>query len=248
MLEQLLRPEIQLAPSKPETPSVLIVVSHPDDEVLGVGAAGAALAEQGIPVRSCILSGNVEVRQHRPGLSDLRHDICRAQEILGFGEPVIANFPNISFNSVPHVELVRVIEAAILESGADVIFTHHPNDLNNDHLHTSMACQAAARLYQRRPGVPRLRALYFMEILSSTDWAFRNSGGGFQADTFFPIGDTLERKIEALRAYRNVMRDFPHPRSEEVVRGLAAYRGGQAGMHYAEAFQTAFHALGAWGW
>jgi len=39
------------------------------------------------------------------------------------------------------------------------------------------------------------------------------------------------------------MRAFPHPRSVEVIRGLAAYRGGQSGMRYAEAFQTAFHAL-----
>jgi hypothetical protein len=39
------------------------------------------------------------------------------------------------------------------------------------------------------------------------------------------------------------MRDFPHPRSEEIVRGLAAYRGGQAGIKYAEAFQTVFHTL-----
>jgi hypothetical protein len=27
------------------------------------------------------------------------------------------------------------------------------------------------------------------------------------------------------------------------MRGHAAYRGGQAGMFYAEAFQTAFHAI-----
>jgi hypothetical protein len=39
------------------------------------------------------------------------------------------------------------------------------------------------------------------------------------------------------------VRDFPHPRSPEILTGLAAYRGGQAGMKYAEAFQTAFQAL-----
>lgn len=83
-----------------------------------------------------------------------------------------------------------------------------------------------------------------MEILSSTDWAFPVDGQNFQADTFIEIGeDGLEMKIEALKAYEGVMRDFPHPRSEEIVKGLAAYRGGQAGIQYAEAFQTAFQLL-----
>ena len=38
------------------------------------------------------------------------------------------------------------------------------------------------------------------------------------------------------------MRDAPHPRSEQVLRALAHYRGGQGGFLEAEAFQTAFSA------
>jgi len=221
--------------------SVLIVVAHPDDEVLGVGATVAALAAQGVPVHACILSGKADARRNRPDVPELQADVYRAQEILGIGELILGDFPNIRFNVVPHLDLVQFIETVIVKTQANVIFTHHPHDLNNDHLHTSLACQAAARLFQRREGVPHLQALYFMEILSSTDWSFPVTQQPFRADTFFPIEDTLERKIEALRAYRGVMRDFPHPRSEEILRSLAAYRGGQAGVRYAEAFQTAFH-------
>ncbi len=36
------------------------------------------------------------------------------------------------------------------------------------------------------------------------------------------------------------MRDYPHPRSNEALKGLAAYRGGQAGMIYAESFESVF--------
>lgn len=223
--------------------SVLIVVSHPDDEVLGAGGTAAALAAQGNLVRSCILSGQVTARQHRPDLPHLQNDIDQAQAILGLQEPILGDFPNISFNTVPHLALVQFIESAIIQTGATVIFTHHPSDLNNDHLHTSLACQAAARLFQRRADVPRLEALYFMEILSSTDWAFPGSQQSFQVDAFFPIEETLEQKLKALNAYQGVMREFPHPRSEEIVRGLAAYRGGQAGLRYAEGFQTAFRLL-----
>lgn len=220
--------------------SVLIVASHPDDEVLGCGATTAWFASQGIPVTSCILSGEVTVRQNRPELDRLKQETCMAQQILGLRPPILGSFPNIEFNTVSHLEIVRFIEAALTETRADVIFTHDPGDLNNDHRVTSHACQAAARLWQRRPDVPPLRALFFMEVLSSTEWAFAGNGNPFTPDAFFPAGATLPKKIEALKAYSGVMRPFPHPRSVEVLYGLAAYRGGQSGLQYAEAFRTAF--------
>ncbi|MGI6040445.1 MAG: hypothetical protein ACOYBG_09625, partial [Eubacteriales bacterium] len=50
----------------------------------------------------------------------------------------------------------------------------------------------------------------------------------------------INKKIEALAQYRGVMRNYPHPRSSEALKGLAAYRGGQAGMIYAESFESVF--------
>jgi LmbE family N-acetylglucosaminyl deacetylase len=223
--------------------SVLIVVSHPDDEVLGCGGTGAALAARGIPVRACILSGNVEVRGARPQDDELRADILAAQKTLGFGEPILGGFPNIRLNTVAQVELVQFIEKAMIATAADIIFTHHPGDLNDDHLQTARACQAAARLAQRRPGLPPLKRLYFMEILSATDWSFRGGSAVFEPDAYFDVSATMDLKLAALTAYRGVMRPAPHPRSVEVLRGHAAFRGGQSGLHAAEAFQTAFTLL-----
>ena len=50
------------------------------------------------------------------------------------------------------------------------------------------------------------------------------------------MSSVLDKKIEALIAYGDEMRSPPHPRSVEVVRSLAAFRGAQAGVLYAEAF------------
>lgn len=219
--------------------NVLIVVAHPDDEVLGCGIAGAALAAKGHRVHACFLSAQAEARGGLPSNGGLRSDLDEAQKILGFGEPLLGAFPNLRLNTVPHLELVQFIEKAMLETTADVVFTHHPADVNDDHLQTSRACQAAIRLFQRRPGVKRAR-LYYAEILSSTDWSLPGGTLQFSPDTFVDGQGFLERKIEALRAYRGVMRDPPHPRSEEVIRALARYRGGQSGFLEAEAFQTAF--------
>lgn len=224
--------------------SILIVVAHPDDEVLGCGATAALLASKGVEVHSCILSGGADARTLRPTDQELLDDINSAQHKMGIGDPILGAFPNIQLNTVSHLDLVQFIETAIERTNADVLFTHHPGDLNVDHQCTSAACQAAARLFQRRTGVPRLRGLHFMEVPSSSDWAFESVASRFSANTYVEIGEEyLQRKIEALRVYRKVMRGFPHPRSEEVLRGLAAYRGGQSGLRYAEAFQTVFRSL-----
>ncbi|CAM3268156.1 PIG-L deacetylase family protein [Filibacter tadaridae] len=219
----------------------LVVVAHPDDEVLGAGATMFKLAQEGHSVNVCILSGEVNARNYRPTIDELNVDVNNSMDILGVDKIIIGDFPNIAFNMVPHLKLVQFIENAMIETNADVVLTHYPADLNNDHLHTSLACQAAARLFQRRNDVPQLRELLFMEVPSSTEWGLNTAMNQFSPNTFFEVGEvSVDTKIEALAQYRGVMRDYPHPRSNEAIKGLAAYRGGQAGMVYAEAFESVF--------
>jgi LmbE family N-acetylglucosaminyl deacetylase len=218
----------------------LVVVSHPDDEVLGFGGTGAKFIQAGQFVQPVILCGDVRVRSHRPQGTDLNTDMIEANNLLGFNIPVVGEFPNIRMNTVDHLDIVRFIEEQIIKFQPHRIFTHHPSDLNDDHVQTSKACLAASRLFQRRSDVRPLEGLYFMEILSSTDWSFPSLNNIFAPDTFSDISQSIDLKIRALSIYRNVMRPAPHPRSEHVLRGHAAYRGGQCAYHYAEAFQTAF--------
>lgn len=223
--------------------SLLIVVAHPDDEILGAGGLAAVLAAKGFNIRACILSSRAELRRNKPDDNKLMDDIKKANEIIGMLPPILGEFPNINFNTVPHHELVSFIEETIIKTKANYIFTHFPGDLNEDHRETSLACQAACRLFQRTHGVPSLNGLYFMEILSSTEWAFYRDSFPFYPDSFFNIEKGLSKKIEALRAYRGVLRKYPHPRSIDVIKSLAAFRGSQAGFKYAEAFVTGFNVL-----
>ena len=80
-----------------------------------------------------------------------------------------------------------------------------------------------------------------MEVPSSTEWSMNTSQNPFVPNLFVEIGkEGLEKKLEALSAYVGVMRPYPHPRSVEALTGLAACRGAQAGIDYAEAFQSVF--------
>ncbi|MEK5056491.1 PIG-L deacetylase family protein [Niallia sp. FSL K6-0212] len=219
----------------------LIVVAHPDDEVLGAGATICKLIEEGNVVNVCILSSQVVARKGRPSLEKLNQDIDRSLNILGVKNVIKGTFPNIQFNIVPHLELVQFIEDSIIKTKAETIFTHHPADLNNDHYHTSIACQAATRLFQRRTLDFTIKELLFMEIPSSTEWRLNSSLNQFNPNTFVLVGkERIDKKFEALAAYEDVIRDYPHPRSKEAIKGLALYRGGQSGMVYAEAFESVF--------
>lgn len=219
----------------------LVIVAHPDDEVLGAGATMFKLSQSGHEVCVCILSGEVNARANRPDVVDLHDDVSNALQLLGVQHVIKGSFPNIEFNTVPHLKLVQFIERAIIETGADVIISHHPTDTNNDHLHTSLACQAALRLFQRRPDVKAPKEMLFMEVPSATEWSINKAMNNFNPNTFIEIGeDGLKQKIDALNQYRGVMRDYPHPRSVEAIRGLAAFRGSQSGQFYAEAFESVF--------
>jgi LmbE family N-acetylglucosaminyl deacetylase len=225
--------------------TTLLVVAHPDDEVLGAGGYAFKLSSSGRRVQACILSGSVTARTQRPEDAELRKDTLRAQELLGMPEPILGGFPNIAFNTVPHLELVQFVERAMKECQAREVLTHHPGDLNDDHRYVSHAAQVAARLHQRNGSVPPLERLAYMEVLSSTDWAFPLPGQGFQPNAFVEIErEGVERKLEALAAYRGVMRPYPHPRSLEALEALAAMRGAQAGLQYAEAFQVVYQRMG----
>ena len=217
----------------------LVVVAHPDDETLGAGATIHKLVQEGYKVAVAIMSGKAAARK---GLSvTLSEDEAKAMRILGVSQVYHADFPNIKMNIVPHLELVQFVEKCIEDWKASSIITHHPSDTNIDHSETARAVNAACRLFQRKENVPRLKRLIYMEVPSSTEWSLNTADNRFSPNMFVEIGmDGIETKLKALEAYSGVMRPYPHPRSEEAIKGLAAYRGVQAGCNYAEAFESVF--------
>ncbi len=217
----------------------LVVVAHPDDEVLGAGATIHKLVKEGHKVAVAIMVSQASARKDLS--STLSADEEEALFMLGVEKTYHASFPNIKMNTVSHLELVQFVEKCIEDWNAEAIITHHPADTNNDHVQTSYAVQAASRLFQRRENLPALKELLYMEVPSSTEWSFDTSANRFQPNYFVEIGkEGVDIKIKALSAYKGVMRPYPHPRSNEALEGLAAYRGAQAGCNYAEAFEVTY--------
>ena len=75
-----------------------------------------------------------------------------------------------------------------------------------------------------------------MEVPSCTEWKINSAMVSF--NPMEVVKDGADAKVKALLMYRGVMRPYPHPRSAEFIEGLAAYRVGQWGLMYAEAFEV----------
>lgn len=215
------------------TLTVAAVVAHPDDEVLGCGGSLARHARSGHTVETLILAAGVDSRGEAPhgARADLEKQAAKAARILGIGPPRHAGLPDNRLDGLDLLDIVQHIERFVGEVGPSVIYTHNRGDLNVDHRLVHDAVVTACRPL---PGCPVKRILA-CEVLSSTEWQSPQMAP-FQPTVWHDIGDTLDAKLDAMTAYSGELRPFPHPRSLEGIRALAAYRGAQSGFAAAEAF------------
>lgn len=218
--------------------NVLAVVAHPDDEIFGCGATLKKLAAAGHNVHTCVLCASADARFQRPALERLTEVSSTAERILGIAKSMSFDFPNIKFNTVPHLDVVKAVEEAIMAFEPAWIFTHHGEDLNIDHRVVFEATMAAARLPQRFSSplpTKLIKRIYLCEVPSVTDWALP-SANPFIANSHFDVTDTLKDKLEALDAFEGALKPHPHPRSRKAVEYLARVRGAEVGSEAAEAF------------
>jgi len=222
-----------------DTNSVLVVVAHPDDEVLGCGGTMARLAQEGHEVRVAILAEGMTSRSPQREQADpkqlhhLHQQARQAADKLHVKEVVVASLPDNRLDTVPLLEVVKLVEDLIEKFGPEVIYTHHPGDLNVDHGVVHRAVLTATR---PMPG-QKVREIFAFEVPSSTEWAFHQVEPTFRPNVFVDITGTLEAKISALACYESETRKFPHPRSPEALRAIAARWGSVAGFQAAEAFE-----------
>ncbi|USR89924.1 PIG-L family deacetylase [Phormidium yuhuli AB48] len=212
----------------------LIIAAHPDDEVLGCGGTIAAQTSQGTSVQVMFLADGVSSRggEASAELQRRHHAAHTAAELLGIESVSFADFPDNQLDTVPLLRIVQRIEDRITQYQPDTILTHHAGDVNIDHQRVHQAVITACR---PQPGHP-VKTLLLFEVPSSTEWQPPGSAAAFLPNWFIDISDTLEGKLEALAAYGEELRDFPHPRSVEAVKALARWRGATVGVRAAEAF------------
>lgn len=220
--------------------STLVVASHPDDEVLGCGGTIARRASEGEDVYVVILGEGITSRYEsadaadRSLVADLSAGARAAGRELGTSDTFFLGLPDNRFDTVALLDIVKGVERIIDQIGPTTVFTQHGGDLNIDHQITYRAVLAATRPL---PG-SSVRACYAFEVASSTEWAFQRFAPVFRPGLFVDISLTIDAKVKALARYGDELREFPHPRSSENLRAMAARWGATVGVAAAEAFEV----------
>lgn len=213
-----------------ESLRVLAVGAHPDDVELGCGASLKLFKDNGHEVYVLVLtkgeaSGDPKAREEECELSG--KELCVDKVFFG----------NLQDTKISDgIETIRAIENAIGVLHPDVVFAHGSKDQHQDHRNAGRATLSAARNTSK-------------VLLFESPAALRD----FCPQVFVDVTLTFDAKLKALKAFgsqaekvyfkgnhesamRDEARHFPYVAN--AIEGLARYRGFQAGVTLAEAFEV----------
>ncbi len=191
---------------------VLAIGAHPDDVEIGVGGVLARHVAEGdqVVIVTCTNGEaggkpSVRVREAR-----------RAAERLG-AELVVGTLRDTRVSE--GYETIALIEDVIATHGADIVYTHTPNDLHQDHRAVHRATLVAARkvpnvfCYQSPSTTPEFRPTHFVDVSAH-----------------------MQDKTEALECFASQL-DRPYF-DTELIRSTARYWGRFTGFGDAEPLET----------
>ncbi len=220
---------------------IMIVVAHPDDEILGLGATmNKLISEQGVTTHVVILGEGITSRSDQRNseewekeLATHKKNIHSAKDAIGYHNVSVHDFPDNRFDDVNLLDIIKVIEKEKLEFAPDVIFTHHGGDLNIDHQKTFEAVVTAIRPMENE----KVSTLITFETPSGTEWRASTDPRHFIPNIFIEVSEqNIDAKIKAMESYEFEKRKYPHPRSPEALKIQAQRWGITVGKSFAEAF------------
>lgn len=213
--------------------NILVIAAHPDDEVLGCGAAIIKHAKKGDKVYVCILTDGAKTRYPKKMANQLKKEALNCSKTLGASRVIFKSLPNQLLDTVAITKVIKTIEQIIEETKPEIVYTHAKNDLNRDHKVVYEATLVATRPI---PGNNVKKVLSYF-VPSSSEYNDSETENQFIPNVFLNIKNEIEDKIKAASYYGTEMRLYPHPRSKEAMRVYGKYWGIRAGIEYAEPFR-----------
>jgi LmbE family N-acetylglucosaminyl deacetylase len=220
---------------------IMIVVAHPDDELLGLGASMHRLIkEYNTSTHVVILGEGITSRSDtrdkslwEKELAKHKENIKNATAAIGYGSVKTYDFPDNRFDSVALLDIIKIVEKEKQAFGPEIIFTHHGGDVNIDHQRTFEAVITACRPMAGE----QVKTIVSFETPSGTEWRASTDPRHFIPNFFVEVKEeNMRAKILGMESYEFEKRAYPHPRSPEALRVQAQRWGVSVGVGYAEAF------------
>ena len=220
---------------------ILVVVAHPDDEVIGLGSTINKLVNNYNCFIKCLILGegitsrdkNRDIEKRKKELEIHKSNIFSSKKIIGYQEIATYDFPDNRFDTVPLLDIVKLVEKEKTLFSPDIIFTHHGGDLNIDHQLTHDSVITATRPLKSE----RVTSIITFETFSGTEWQASNHPKIFRPNFFVEISkEELEIKKQAMDCYEFEKREYPNPRSKKALEISAQKNGILVGCNLAESF------------
>lgn len=210
--------------------NILVIAPHPDDEVLGCGGTIAKHKKQEDKIYLCVITKAYTPNWSEKFIKDRLKEVEKANKILGVEKTYFLDFPTVKLDTIPQKELNNAIHKVITKVKPDIMYIPHKGDLNKDHRLIFEASLVAIRPINKH----RIKKVLSYETLSETEWG--QSIYPFVPNVYIDISKSLNKKLEAMKVYKNQIKKYPHPRSLKIIEVLAEKRGSEVNLKFAEAF------------
>jgi LmbE family N-acetylglucosaminyl deacetylase len=196
--------------------TVLAVGAHPDDVELGCAGTLALHTSKGDKVYLLVLT-----RGEASGNADLREKECRqSAKILGANNVFIGGIQDTKVDDGR--KTIDTIEGIVSKLRPDIVYAPSSKDTHQDHRNTGCAVLSACR---------RCRVILLYEGASTQR--------DFNPQVFVDITETFQPKLKAIRVFASQVENHGgYSRAVKAIEGLAKFRGYQAGVEVAEAFEV----------
>lgn len=215
-----------------DTPRLLIIAPHPDDEVLGTAGTIARFARQGGDVTVGTIAAHMPPLYPQAVHERTVEEAKQAHRLLGVKESIFLDNPAVLLGRIDVPEFNGMVFNIVKKISPDILLIPYM-DRHVDHRLVFEACMVASRPVDVGLNI-KICAAY--ESISETHWNAPHLEPNFTPNWCVDISDYIDLKLEAMQCYRSQLQSFPQSRSIEALKALALFRGSQAGMGYAEAY------------
>lgn len=216
--------------------NVLVIAPHPDDEILGCGGTLLRHKQNSDPIHWLIVTEtNKKSGYTREWVAQRSMEIEKVTNFFNFSSTHQLPFITASLDTIPLSSVICEIKKVIDLVQPNIVYLPFQGDAHSDHKITFSAAASALKWF-RAPSVESIRVY---ETASETEVNIDNKNFGFDPNLFIEITPFLDQKIEAIKIYKSEFGVFPFPRSDQMIRSMAAFRGSSCGVKAAEAFMVA---------
>lgn len=205
---------------------ILAMGAHPDDMELEAGGTLAKFTKKGYDVHLLILTAGGYTDANGKTYSDeqLKNEAMNASKVLGIKDVIFLDYPTKNLPAAG--DIITKVDSIVDDLKPDVFISHHPFDSHQDH-------KAAADIMFAVTRQGRVK-----NVLSGSTLPYRPNVFAFRPQFFVDITETINVKLNAIRAYKTQYDKFGSEELIERVKAMAKTHGWAMGYDYAECFEV----------